>query len=151
MENPSYVLKQENSRIIIPEMLKLLVLVTVLYLALYLNLFLLDYQVSKMFHLVIISVLLILIAIEIMFKLKKAQTYYFYKDRVVQGNKTLNLSNANLEIKKNFFDKLLHTETIQLSPEFKLEKIKESNNFYSYLANMIKYTKGNYNGHQRIL
>lgn len=142
MVEPIYVLEPRGIRIVVPEFFKLLGLIMTFYLAIRLNLFLLNIEISTVWHTLIFVVLMVLLVVEILLKLKKTPTYKFYNDSVSDGINSIYLNQANLVIERNLLDKILGTETLSLTPNFKLESISADNQIYAYIQSLIKYSKG---------
>ena len=146
MVDAQYILRPSSFRAMAPEFLKVFGLMLVLYFALLLNLYLLRTKLAIIWHIIIFIIFIGLSYLEAHLKNKKHPTYSFYTDKVSDGTNEILYNQANIEIEKNFLDKILRTETISLSANFKMKNIKANQQIYNYIQNLINYARGNTNG-----
>ncbi len=146
MVDAIYTLKSKISRVLIPELIKVLSLSMLFYGAIMLNLFLLNITLAPLWHIIILTTLFILSCIQSYLKIKKLPTYSFFNDRITDNKSTIYFNKANLSIEKNLLDKIFETETFVLADEFKMHYIQANNQTYTYIQSLIQYARGEQNG-----
>ena len=146
-EQPLYSISESIPRALVPKILSLLGLALVFYLGVLLNISLLELNADQETSLKTGALILLalLIIVGILLALKKAhQPYLFYKNRITHGKETLPyLTITNTAPKKNFFDQLFKTYSIQLSKTFFLRHIPETIQLSNYLQQLIDYSRKN--------
>ena len=144
-QKPAYSFKIKKSKLLIPKINSLILLTSIFYFGILLNISLLklkaDTETSIKSASLMIAVLLILIGIMHNFKISK-RSYNFYSDRIVWGKKEIKYSEID-EIKehKSISDKLFSTHSLKLSQKFNIEHIPNSVNLKNYIQQMINYNK----------
>lgn len=144
-EKPVYVLPQNKKRALIPKIILLVILGTIFYLGLLINLALLDLLGSeettiKTVSLILISVIVIL---GILLSVRKAnKNYLFYHDRVVFNKKeTYYTQISNTSPKINIVDKTFNTYSIVLRKKMVLRNIEQEIDLQTYLQSLINYSR----------
>ena len=140
---PHFTLNTHTPRILIPYGIKLLALGAILYIGVLLNFYFLDYKLNPHLHLMSISIILILIALElILFHKKNYKKFHFFHDKVQHKNKTLPLKNiSKMSIIRNFFDTLLGTCSILFTPNFKMHHVKDKKQIHDQIKLYIMRSK----------
>ncbi len=145
LEQPLYRVYQSKPRALIPKTVFLFFLASIFYLAVLLNISLLELNAEeetmlKTGALVILTVLII-IGIATTFR-KTWQPYLFYRNKIVQGKETLDYSNiTNTAPHTNFLDKTFKTYSIQLSKNFSIRHIPEQIQLSNYIQQLVSYAK----------
>jgi hypothetical protein len=148
-EKPLYILPQLKKRAIIPKLFSLIILGTIFYLGVLLNLILLDLS-EESIELVRLSSLIsifVLIVIGLLAAISRSRKkYYFYRDRITFNNNKIQYNLiTNTNQKQNFLDKVFKTYSIQLNNKFSLKHIPKNLNMVEYVNSMVSYaTQYNY-------
>ena len=144
-EKPIYILKQNKLRAIIPTITTIIFLAIIIYLGILLNLSLLNLPSSSSNLVKIISslVLLTIIIIGAIITIEKAEkNYLFYPLQLKFRKKVIYFQNLPLpEKKQSVLDKLFKTQTLTLSPEFKIKNIPQELSLQEYIQKLITYAK----------
>jgi hypothetical protein len=148
---PEYTIKPNVLRKATAQLLLMIVLSIVFYFGIYINIYLLNIQIPQNIQILIITVLGLLVMIQVL--LTYVQTskirYSIYRNRVQieTANPKYLMFNTiqDIQIKKNIFDNIFKTGTIILQPELKLEFVPNIDQTYSYLKQMIQYSRTQYN------
>ncbi len=143
--NPAYVLKQDTKRALIPNILLLLVLSTIFYLGILLNISLLRLTGSEetMVKLGALATLLIIIAIGIFSSLKHVRTpYSFYPTLVTKGKKQIQYKMiTDMKVERNMLDKLFKTYSLRLTKSFSITYIPDSVQLEQYITKLVQYSQ----------
>lgn len=151
---PSYVIRPNIRRILVPDTLKTLLLCIIFYFAIKMNLRLfikyriLNTAVPDYIYYLIISVLALLFVIELLNSYRKNSTaaYDFYPDRIeFYGPKSWTLYYNQIEQvkpKKNFIDRIFDTGTIQLASKIKIKNISYVDQIVQYINQLRGYGGG---------
>ena len=145
-EQPQYTLSQDLKRVLVPKILQLIGLGAVFYLAIWLNLFLLDVESSIKLYVAIgaVVVLVIAVVLESILLAQKVNKnkYLFYSNRLVfKGKEVPYVNIKHVSFRQNFVDKMFTTGTIVLHPDFKIEKIPNLNQVYFYIQKLVQGTQ----------
>lgn len=144
-EQPLYILSKSKKRIIIPKTLSFLVLGTIFYIGLLLNLSLLKLNASQetIIKTTGLMLLLLIVLLGIYLAIKESyQPYLFYRDHLMTAKKNIPYASiTTTEVKKNFIDKFFRTYSLSLTTDFKLIAITEQIDIKIYLEQLINYTK----------
>ena len=144
-QKPTYSFKIKKSKLLIPKITSLILLITIFYLGILLNISLLKFKADtetsiKSASLMIIG-LLILMGIMHNLKISK-RSYNFYSDKIVWGKKEIKYFEINkIKEHKSISDKIFSTHSLELSQKFKIEHIPNSVNLKNYIQQMINYSK----------
>ena len=145
---PQYELKQNVKRIIVPQFLKTLVLLAVLYFAVRLNLHLMELEMPASINFLVIIILILLLVLQLFFTFRKTSkaSYKFYPDRIeFPGKKPLTvflINITNVTLKKDVFDKMFNTGTIVLEPGMKIKGVGNFDQVYTYVQKLVESAKG---------
>ncbi len=144
-ETPLYVLPQSKARTLIPKIVSLVVLGTIFYLGILLNVYLLELGAEQETLVKLISLILFLIIVVsgIIYSVYKAyQPYNFYQNRITLGKETIYYVNiTNTAPHQDPLDKLFHSYSINLSNKFFLRHVPEQIQLQNYLQQLIDYAK----------
>lgn len=144
-EQPIYVLHQNKKRALFPKILSLLILGTIFYFGVLLNLRLLDLLGSeettiKTVSLIIVGAIILLGIILSLIKSRRA--YIFYQNRIMFGKKQVVYQQIiNTVPTKNLSDKIFNTYSISLTKKFKIQNISQQIDLQSYVQQLIDYCK----------
>ncbi len=145
IEKPLYTLPQVKKRLIIPKLVSFFLLGIIFYLGIILNMSLLNLT-GKTKNLVL-AISLILLVFLIIFGiiynlLKTKKEYLFYKNKIIFWKKEIPYKLIlNMEIKRNFLDKIFKTYSLQLTKKFSINNIPETIQIKDYLQKLINYNK----------
>jgi len=145
-EQPLYSLSPDLARILIPKLLQLIGLGIIFYFAIWLNLYLLDVKDTTKNYTLIISIIILFIAVIVELVLVVIKTknnkYLFYPNKLEFKGQPIPFVNiANVYLQKNFLDKIFNTGTIILHPNFKMEKISNTNQIFYYTQKLVQRAK----------
>ena len=144
-EQPIYVLPQIKKRALIPKVVSLLVLSTIFYLGVLLNVSLLKLSGTEetVIRLVALILLLSVIVIGVYISLHQAnQPYKFYRKGILVRGKMVSYGNImNTEPKITLFDKMFKTYSINLGNGNFLRNINQQVQIKDYLEKLINYAK----------
>ena len=148
MELPQYSVKPKKARAIVPELLKLLLLSSIFYVGIFLNLSLLEVSLSLSLNLLIILAVVVMIALQSLLSyvsLSKT-SYDFYLDRLeITGKRPRTVHYYDVQqpsIKKGFFDRTYKTGTVVIGPKLKLSNVEKPEEVLNYLQDMMAYSQG---------
>ena len=143
LENPLYTLHQSTARALAPKIITLIVLGAIFFLAILLNLNLLELGSSQENIAMILSLVLVvlLIALGIFLALHRAhQPYLFYKNKLVRGsNAAYYITITNTKPSRNLFDKIFKTHSLNLGNGMRLHHISDTINISEYVQQLIGY------------
>lgn len=148
MEIAQYSVKPSVRRIVIPQILRLVGLCTLFYFGVWVNLWLLSYEMPSWLGIVVVAVLVLLAVVQVLITHKKAQDwrYSFYSNRIeYEGDKISSVVFSEVEdvkIKRNVFDLFAGTATIILSKKFKLRNIPDYKPVADYTYKLTQSFKG---------
>ena len=118
---PRYVIRASEVRVLIPEVVKISFLCAVLYAGVWVNAFLLGWEIPLPVNLLILAVILVLLALELIIQYvrTKKTRMEIYLDRAIiyvrQHSETVLWAQAQpAELKRNIIDKMFSTATIVL-------------------------------------
>lgn len=144
-EQPAYVLHQKLSRALTFKIIILIILGTIFYLGILLNLKLLELRANhetiiKLSALGLVSTIIIL---AIILSLHRARLpYLFYRTNLMFSNKTINYTEISNTIpKKDSLDKIFKTYNIDLGNNFVIKHIPNEINMEQYLKQLIEFSK----------
>ena len=144
-ERPIYVLPQNKKRIIIPRIVILVLLGTIFYLGILLNISLLDLSGSQetIVKTVSLGILILIVIFGIFLALRRAkQVYKFYRNGIkINKNEIIYSEITNTTPKQSFVDKMFKTQTIALTKKFQLKNFPEQMQLQGYIEQLIEYTK----------
>lgn len=145
LSEPLYVLRQKKSRAVIPTIISLLVLSSIFYLGILLNISLLQLTAQQETILKTGTLIFLLSAIFLggILSIKTAATpYLFYKDGIRFGKKTLLYQQIQTTaLQRNFADKLFKTYSLPLDKKFQIRSIPQETDVKSYVEQMITYSR----------
>lgn len=150
MELPRLTIKPNITRFVFPRALSLLVLCSMFYVLLVINLKFLFKDVEQIyFYLSLIFILIIWVAgVSIEYIKAYNWQYHFFDDRVefrttITHAEEFILYNEITEValKQNIFDRLFNTATIILKPSFEIKFIKYTNNIYFYVQKLVERSR----------
>ena len=150
MEVPRLTLKPSILRFIFPRAVGLLLMCTIFYLLLMVNLYFIFKDVDQLYYYVSLTFIIVIYILGVIIEYIKANNrcYLFFNDRVefhtMHGHiKDFVLYNEVSEVtmKQNFIDKLFNTATFILKPLFEVRFIKYSNNIYFYLQKHVEKSR----------
>lgn len=139
-----YSLKPNIKRIIIPKIVKLLALCIVFYLGIWVNLLLLDLELSGYIKILIAAILVVLFAMEPILSYSKASkiSYNFFDDRIsLEGKKQQSIlyrDVTDMALRQNFTDKPFNTYSLMLEPDFRISFINNGSQVYVYLQKLVQ-------------
>ena len=145
---PQYILKPVLRRLFIPQFLGSIAIFVAFYFALWLNLTLMEIELTTNINILAVSILFALFAVEMISKYMhaKADKYMFYLDKVVfEGRKTKEMyfvNVRNISFKQDILDKIFNTGTITLLPDFNIKSVPHSNQIYFYIQKLIQSSRG---------
>ena len=140
-EQPLYIAYQDIRRVLFPKLIQMVALGALFYFGVWLNLYLLRVRSKTLVSIIAITGITILVILELWLVARKikAHGYLFYPNKMEYKNKSVFYGNIkNIYMKKDFFDKLLGTGTINLYPYLKIEKVKNSEQIYSYVQRLVQ-------------
>ena len=141
-EQPTYILPQSKARAVFPQAVVLLILSSIFYLGILVNISLLELSKEKQQIAQAGTLVLLFCVILIGFLLaaKKAQAkYYFYTSRLVFQKKNIPYTAINLlsiKIKRDPFDKLFKTYTLEFNC-FRMKNIPHNLQIKNYLEQLV--------------
>ncbi|HIH42099.1 TPA: hypothetical protein HA246_00475 [Candidatus Woesearchaeota archaeon] len=150
MELPRLTLKPNILRFVFPRALGLLLLCSLFYVLLIINLKFLFKEVEQAyFYIALVFILVIWIAgIAIEYIKANNWLYHFFNDRVEFRTSSTHpeefiLYNEATEValKQNIFDRIFGTATIILKPSFEIRFIKYTNNTYFYVQKLVERSR----------
>lgn len=145
---PTYVLPQVRTRVIIPKTITLLVLGGIFYLGVILNLSLLQVsqQTSALARSITAAVIVLFLVLGLLIASSRSKKkYLFYRDRIVFGEKQVFYREINsLSRHYSFWDSPFKTYslslTISLNHKFVLKHISRTIDITDYIQKMITYS-----------
>tara|TARA_B100000315_G_C14551929_1_gene576260 strand:+ start:1222 stop:1797 length:576 start_codon:yes stop_codon:yes gene_type:complete len=144
-EKPAYVLPQMKKRLLVPKIITFLFLGVIFYMGVLLNVALLNLSgnTETLVSLVALIVLILIIVFGIFYNLIKAKKQYlFYNNRIVFWKKQIPLNTIlNVDIKRNFLDKMFKTYSLQLTKKFAIENIPNNVQLNDYVQKLVNYSK----------
>ena len=148
-DQPIYILSQKKSRIIIPKLMTFILLGTVFYLVILLNISLLklDAQQETIIKTTSLIILLSIIALGTYLTFHRShRTYKFYQKGIFFNKNFIDYTSiSSVEKKQNLSDKIFKTYHLKLSPNFQIKNIPNEVDVQNYLQQLIQYTKTNIN------
>jgi len=146
-EQPLYVLPQKKIRALLPKIISLIILGSIFYFGILLNISLLelsgaDETIAKTASLIIISIIMV-VGIYLSYRHAK-QSYKFYHDRITQGKKKINyIEISEITPKHDLIDKIFKTSIIQLNHKFFIRHIpiELETQIQQYINQLIGYAK----------
>ncbi len=143
---PLYVLPQQKGRAIIPKTVILLLLGTIFYLGVLLNISLLELTVGTETTTNLIALLIIigLVGVGIINGIRKGKyDYLFYQNRIQWNQKTVLYQSINdIQRKEKWSDKIFKTYSLQLNDQFTIKHISQEVNIKEYIEKMRVYASG---------
>jgi hypothetical protein len=140
-----YTFKSKKFRILIPKILQLIVLSTLFYFGILVNIGLLklDAEFETMIKSGALLVIGLLVLIGFLVNLKKASNAYkYFQHEIKHGRKSISYSEIqNVEKKQGLGDKMFSTYSLKLSKKFSIEAIPNSVDLVSYTQQMVNYSK----------
>jgi hypothetical protein len=147
-EQPSYVLPQSKKRAATPKMISLIVLGGIFYLGIMLNLALLelDKDTNSLVKLLSLIFLLMMLSLGTFLTIHHANSkYYFYREKIIFNKKEIYYKDIiNTEPKRDFFDKLLKSYSINLGHDFVIRHVPNNINMKDYIGRLVSYTRQQY-------
>ena len=150
MEIPRLTLKPSILRFVFPRALGLLVLCSIFYILLLVNLYFIFKEIEILYYYIALIFIILLYLFGVVIEYIKANnwSYLFFNDRVEFHTKHNHrqdfiLYNEVTEItmKQNIFDKIFNTATFILKPSFEVRFIKYSNNTYFYVQKLVERSR----------
>ena len=148
---PEYVIRPHVIRSVVPQIIFTIVLATVFYVGIALNVYLLNISIPTSINILIIIVLVLLIIIQVLLTyLQTSKTRYsIYKNRIqIEGVKqeyVMFNSIQEIKMKRGFFDRMFNTGTIIIEPsKLKITSIPDFNQTMAYLNQMVQYSRMQY-------
>ncbi|MBS3158109.1 hypothetical protein J4206_02380 [Candidatus Woesearchaeota archaeon] len=150
MELPRLTLKPSIIRFVFPRALGLLLLCSLFYVLLIINLKFMFKEVEQAYFYIALFFILVIWIAGIAIEYIKAHNwqYHFYNDRVEFRAKASHaeqfiLYNETTEValKQNIFDRIFGTATILLRPSFEIRFIKYTNNTYFYVQKLVERSR----------
>lgn len=150
MELPRLTLKTNTLRFVFPRALGLLILCSVFYMLLIINLKFLFEEVEQIYFYISLVFILIIWIAGIAIEYIKAHNwqYNFYNDRVEFQTSSAHAKEfilyneiTDVALKQNIFDSLFGTATIILKPSFEIRFIKYTNNTYFYVQKLVERSR----------
>jgi hypothetical protein len=145
---PAYILPQNKKKVLIPKTIGLILLGTIFYFGILLNISLLKLATSTESIIKLISLIIMLTAVSlgILLNLKKSkQNYFFYQDKIVFKKQQIFLNEiTDIKTKQSLLDKLFKTYYLTINQKFKIKNISQKINLQQYLQKIINYSKTNY-------
>lgn len=147
-EQPAYILPQTKKRAVTPKIISLIILNSIFYLGIMLNLALLNFEKSTDSLIRTVSLLFVILILALGLYLTFHQAnkrYIFYRDRIIFETKEIHYQKIiNTKPKQDFFDKLLKTYSINLGSNFIIRHIPSSIDLQAYLNQLISYSQQQY-------
>lgn len=147
MEIAQYSVSPSVRRIVIPQILKLTGLCALFYFGIWVNLWLLAYDMPSLLGIIVIAALVILSVVQVLITHKKAQDwkYSFYSNRIdYEGDRISSMVFSDVEevkVKRNVFDVFANTATIVLNKRFKLKSISNYKQVADYIYKLTQAYK----------
>ena len=142
-EPPAYILPQRVSRAVIPKIVTLLLLGTLLYAGILVNVSLLDLSADNetVVRWSSLGLVLLIIVLGTYFSFRRAsQPYLFYHNRLEFNSKEMLYSNIiNTIPTRSFLDNIFKTYSINLGQNFHVRNIPEEMPIQSYLQQLQQY------------
>lgn len=146
MDIPQYKLKPNITRMILPQIIKLVALAALFYLGLWFNLkFGFNMEIPAAINVLVAVVLLVLVVLQlVIYHIKYAKfEYLFYPNRIeFHGNKIqtfLFRDFQGIDIKRNVFDTIAGTGTILVQPKFRVGPVSNAKQVIDYMQKLIQY------------
>ena len=145
MEQPQYVLRPKILRFLIPKVIQLTILSIIFYLAVSLNLSLLEIELGKIYNIVITCIICLFAAADALITYSKnSKPYVFFQNRVIVHGKQIYYSETQrADMKRNVLDKLFNTCSISMFPKGSISYVQNSYQIYSYVHNLVQYANEN--------
>jgi len=147
-EQPAYILPQAKKRAVTPKIISLVILNTIFYLGILLNLALLNFEklTASLIRTVSLLFVVLILALGLYLTFHQAnKKYAFYRDRLVFETKEIYYKNIiNTKPKQDFFDKLLKTYSINLGSNFIIRHIPNNIDLQTYLNQLVSYSRQQY-------
>jgi len=144
-EQPVYRLQQVKKRALLPKIFSLLILGSLFYLGVLLNLSLVNVEAQQETAVKTVSliIVLLLVGVGIVFSIRAAaRPYLFYRNRIQFGKKEILYVNiTNTAPGRNITDKVFKTYSINLGSRFLLRHIPAGIELQSYLQQLVEYAK----------
>lgn len=148
---PLYTIKPNATRMLVSSILLTAALAVVFYVGIAVNSYLLGIAIPGSINILIIAILALLVIIQgSLTYLQASKTQYLvYSNRIqIEGLKKYYIMfNAlqDIKAKRNIFDRLLNTGTAVLTQKIKLKAMPNFDQTFTYLKEMIQYTRMQYN------
>lgn len=144
---PIYELPQSKKRALIPKIIILIVLATIFYLGILLNVALLDLKANQETITKTISLLFVIavIIVGIILTVYHARTpYRFYRNYILINKKTIKYTEIiNTNSKQDFLDKIFKTYSLNLGNHLHLRHLPQEIQIQDYLQQLITYNQQN--------
>ncbi len=144
-EQPIYVVYESKSRALLPKVISLVLLATVFYLGVLLNVSLLELDAQQETGLKsgALILLLLLIFLGVFLAVRKVRIpYNFYQNRISRGKEVIfysNISNTSLHLDP--LDRIFKTYSINLGKNFFLRNIPQEIQLSNYIQQLINYAR----------
>ena len=141
-----YTLKPSLKRVIWPHFIKVLFIYALFFIAIILNLRLLNFSISYLYYGIIILFVIILLVADIILTSAKTKkiVYEFYLDsiKLIEKKETVIpiAEIQSVDVKRNIFDKIFRTATIVIQHEFKIKHIDDYDQIVSYVNQLRDYS-----------
>ena len=145
-EQSIYILPQDKKRALVPKIVSLTVLGIIFYLAVLLNISLLELTAAEETTIKIVSLIfllgIIVLGIYLSFH-RSNQSYKFYQDKITfMKNQITYLEISNTKSKVDFLDKIFKTVTINCGNNFFIRNVPAQLQIDNYLEKLVAYHRG---------
>jgi len=150
-EQPIYELHQQTTRALIPKLVSFLILGTLFYIGILLNIALLDLsgtqettvKTTALLFLLVIIIIGIITAVQ-----RSRLPYQFFRDKIRFNKKEIRYTEIiNTAPEHNLLDRMFKTYSINLGSGFYLRHVSEEINIQTYLQQLISYSKKSYSSY----
>ncbi|MFH0701658.1 MAG: hypothetical protein V2A62_04430 [Candidatus Woesearchaeota archaeon] len=144
-ERPLYLLPQNKSRVIVPKLASLIVLGTIFYIGILLNLSLLqlnaeEQNIANIFSLVFLF-LIVILGVYLGYH-QVSQPYRFYQNRLALHRKDVFYNQiGQIQRKQSVLDKIFKTYSLDLGNKQTINNIPQQTQIDTYLQQLVNYSK----------
>jgi len=144
-EQPIYTLPQSSTRAVIPKILTILLLSSIFYVGILLNIALLEMTPSEetTVKLVSLVILIIIIVLGIYLAIRRAHLpYQFYHNKITFGKKEVYYTNIEtITLHKDPADHIFKTYSLRVGNGFIIRNLSNEIQVQNYLQQLVQYAK----------